>query len=739
MKNTKRFLATALIPALIPFSVWADDADTSVEKLDQNSNPSVETTTETKAKPSVDLVQKASELKDKLWQQALQKLREAKLKRKVNIPTIELAKGLNLGGKYEIESSPSIGGNYSGIDVWEVNLAAYPQLFGIDSLPAGVGVGFSMGRSVTFIQQFKTRKESLLRVPYDPVTKLPTKSEIFFKKKKNVFTGVEELALKPGDFVGYRAPMTFSLGKGFSTIAASHLGLSAGLSYAISGDFDVHVFVMNDNMVRVKIMASKAKSVGASVGVSLLGFSSIGEMVVSRLIDTQILQFYFNKSETDLFIADYIFNLNQPESRELYDRTLGSKLHTFSLDSIKQQVLAANPFADDTTVKNRLLADLSGINQISDTDQGKSTEDRRIIKLLNAHNETKSTSNGIKISLLKLIKGEDSNSKTNSKITIYAQDSDSVKAKFKLDGYGATTSFEYFIWGDKSIRTDSLLTQTDLNNNPIEFVGLQNSKINEDKLLRQKELTDIMDRFRKILPSSISDKLEYPNWSFKEGKVQNSFIQQDITFNSELFKLPVNVTEAKIREALLEIVNHYGRLKARPIGAKDYNTSEDKDPVMEAHQRGEYAKAYGYEIETKFGGEKNLIVDQEMLLIPQKLALALDNRYAYNDRFEAFDYLYQKIPLFNEISTLLLLKVIPKNYLEKIVIVRIAMSARGQTPLITDYPDTESFNTSNLFREILAQTGYINDKSYNLRHYIKEDGTPYTINEILIEKQKLNK
>ncbi|MEQ1724060.1 MAG: hypothetical protein ABL930_12865, partial [Pseudobdellovibrio sp.] len=614
----------------------------------------------------------------------------------MNVPTIELAQGLNLGAYYKIESTPSIAGKYSGIDIWDVNLAAYPQFFGI-SLPAGVGAGATISRQVTYIQQFASQEDSLLRVPYDPVTKLPTKSSIFFEKKKNIFSGEEEQVLKPGDFIGYRAPMTFSLGKGFSSIAAGHLGLSASLNYAISGEFDVHVFVMNNNLVRVKILASKTKTKGASVGISLLGFSGIGEMIVSRLIDTNFLSVYFNKSNSDLFVADYIFNLNKQESRDMYDQIVGSKLHIFSLDVLKKQILAANPFASDESIRKRLIADLGDLNSMSVADLGKPYMDRNVIKLLNAHNETESRSNGEKINLLKILKYNNAETRTGSKITLYANDDDSVKAKFVLDSYNSNSSFSFLIWGDKHNSTNSLLTRTDLTDKPVEFIGLQNQRIREDKVMRLSEYKGLMNRLEKMLPASIYSQLEKPNWDFTKS-AESVYLQQDITFNQGLFKLTSGVSEEAIREALLEILKNYGTIKARPLAAKDNLSSEERDPVMDAFNRGNYVEAYK---------------DSETLMIPQKLAVALNSDYSFDDRYKEFSYLYEKVPLFAEISATLLLKTVAEKDLEKIVVVNLAMSAKKQKPVATSYPKVEQFVSQNLFKEILAQNGQINDQSYN--------------------------
>lgn len=723
MKKTKKLIAATLIPVLMPFGTYAEESKTA--------DTDKTTTSEDSANQD--------SMANQAWNMAQRALKEAKIRSKLSLPTIEIAKGLNLGGGYAIESSPSIGGKYSGIDVWDVNLAAYPELFGT-ALPAGLGATLSTSREVTYIQQFKTQKESLLRVPYDPVTKLPLDSKIFFEKKKNIFTGKEEQVLKPGDFIGFRAPMTLSLGKGFSQLASNHFGGYSGLYYAISGEFDVHVFVMDNNFIRVKILAAKTKSRGLSINYNILGFNGIGRLIVNRIIDTNVLNIYFNKTNSDLFIADYIFNMNKEEPKELYNRIIGSKLNLFDLESAKQRLLISNPLASNEVTRDRVIADLDDLNAISAEDQNKPNNEKRIFKLLNAHNYTKTNSHGLNLNL-KILKFQDSTTKTGSKIVIYADNDNSIKAKFKLDGYSARNSFEILpalsIWGDIQTTNNSLLTQTDLNDKPIEFIGLQNTKVREDYTLKKREFDGLLNRLQKILPASIYSKLEMPDWNFgKENAVSMARIQQDITFNSDLFKFKSEIKEEIIRDTLLEILKNYGKVKSTPMGANAYNVGNgEADPVMDAYNRGDYAEAYGYSVETFWNGKQRIIIENEMKLIPQQLAIALDSKNSFDDRYAAFSKLYEKVPLFAEISNVLLLKLLPERDLERLVIVRITMSARNQTTVISDYPTTEAFNTSNLFREILAQNAYISDRTYNLRHYLKEDGTPYTIDEIAIENK----
>lgn len=712
-------MAALLLPALMPFAVYADNDGLKDNEQHVITNDDVSQNAKDATKTSKTVTEKVEELKNKLWDKIVDQLKNARLNKQFNLSTKELARGLNLGGYYRIESNPSIAGKYSGIDIWEVNLAAYPQLFGYTP---NIGMGLNVSRQVTYIQQFKTRKESLLRVPYDPITKLPRKSSVFFEKRKNIFTNEEEPVLKSGDFIAYRAPMSFYLGKGFSEIAAGHLGISGGASFVLSGEFDVHVFVMDNNFVRVKILSIKDEAKSASFSMSLLGFSGLGQMIISKLIDTNLLTAYISKSNSDLFIADYIFNLNDQQGRDLYDTFVGSKLHIFNREIIKDQIMAANPFASDDTLRNRILADLEGLNKISSEDYSKKYNDRRVLKLINAHNATETLSSGLNLSLFKILKAQRSESKTGAKITIYAQESNNVKARFKLDSFSLQSSFEFLVWGDKDTATNSLLTEVNDGQTPINLTGLQNTRIREDKNLRRSEFNTLMERLAKILPARIFNTLEKPDWNFNRtgsDSVTNAFVQQDITFNDKLFKLKSNISPEEIKTTLLDILHNYGDLKSEPMGAKPYQTGEDRDPIMEAFRRGNYEEAYA---------------DWELTLIPQKLSVALTNGYSFADRYAAFNYLYQSVPLFSEISTLLLLKLIPDHELDHVVIARLTMSARGQKTVIADFPTTEQFNTSNLFREILAQNSYINDRSYNLRNYIKEDGTLYTLDEIMINK-----
>ncbi len=155
MKFTKRLFIAALLPALIPFFSHADDGNESISS--------------------------------QIWEQAKRALRNSRISVSVNLPTQQLAQGLTFNAGATFQSQTSIAGKYSGVDVWDVNLAAYPELFG-QTLPHGIGLSTAINRQVTYIQQFSTQRESVFRLPYDPINKLPLNSKKFFEKTKNILT-----------------------------------------------------------------------------------------------------------------------------------------------------------------------------------------------------------------------------------------------------------------------------------------------------------------------------------------------------------------------------------------------------------------------------------------------------------------------------------------------------------------------------------------------------------------------
>jgi hypothetical protein len=172
---------------------------------------------------------------------------------------------------------------------------------------------------------------------------------------------------------------------------------------------------------------------------------------------------------------------------------------------------------------------------------------------------------------------------------------------------------------------------------------------------------------------------------------------------------------------MVEIINSRKQEKALsslPMGLENKlgsNVNEGGDIRSDYLQLGMYLEAF----------------QQELAIVPNRLSMILNSQVDASSRQEALNELYETVPLYREIQNELLLKLAPEDQLEKVLTVRLVMTAKDQTTLITEFPKTESNMTNNLFREIMAQKGYIDDNSINLRTYMREDGYIFSVKEIM--------
>ena len=659
-----------------------------------------------------------SKTSDKLWTDFTSSLKSAKLTTRLDVPTQNLTRGLGVGGSYKIESNQSLAGKFSGVDIWELNLNATSDLLGLTNTEKGLGFGFGVNllRQVTFIQQFEDRMSSIARIPYDPITKLPLTADVFDKKFLNSKTNKEEFVLNEGEFVGFRAPMTFTIGKNISEDALALMGLQSGLNYVISGEFDVHIFRMARNKVRVKLMAIKDKSTNLNLGVSIVGFNHVGKVLLNKIFDLNLLNFAYNQTDSNLFVADYIFNLDQQEARDLYNQFVGHKMR-YNAESFIEQLKTSNPLASNSTIRNRLIGDLGVLNEVAKQDQTKKIAERRIIHVSTGHNETKSESTGFKVNLLRLAKASNKETKSISRATVYAQDDLSKNNKYILEVTSKNYAYELFwLWGERDLNTSSLVLKADDKFNPENVLGFQITRTKEDTSMTETDYLSLKKRLGYMLPSAVLAKIQWPNWDFsKGGVVNNVYVQQEILLNENLFKSKIDITAEKIKAELTTLLKNYGSFKSLPMGNVSSTSPDLIDPRIKAFQNSNYIEAYNWELD----------------LIPNKLFKVMSSNFSINERYKAYQELTNQVPLFSEISALLILKLIPEEYAKDIVMVRLSMSAKKQPAGEIFYPSSEQYFRKNIFRDILGQTNFILNRTFDLRTYIKETGALLTVEEIL--------
>jgi len=77
---------------------------------------------------------------------------------------------------------------------------------------------------------------------------------------------------------------------------------------------------------------------------------------------------------------------------------------------------------------------------------------------------------------------------------------------------------------------------------------------------------------------------------------------------------------------------------------------------------------------------------------------------------------------------------IPQEHLSDVVLGKLALSAKNQQAVEVYFPSKQKYDTTNVFRDIVYQTNFILNRTYDLRNYMKEDGSIYSIEEVLSQR-----
>lgn len=637
---------------------------------------------------------KAEELQFKWNKYVGDYIRDARLRHRTNIDPINLGKLGTISGGNEFVSEPSIGGNYSGIDDWDINLSS--------TLLSGSwgNLGTSSTRKITFIQQFKSRCESVLRLPYDPITKLPINTE-------------RALALKPGDFVAFSAPLTLSLGKNLSHYveATKHTQINISANYFTQGEVNVHVFRMAGNYVRVRLFAGKSTGYNFNMGFNIIG---VNGMVIKYILDLNPIEFFYSSSRSNLFSTDYVFNLNDEAARKQYDQVLGQR---YSMAAF--QANAVNPFASHESFKNQVYGDLEAVDKIAFDDLKKPLEQRTIIRVSRGENFTISTRTGIRINV-KLIKLESSLGLSESQITLF--DAVNNAKYYVIKSHSKESKLKVFeFWGEENKNNSGFILSTDSKFEPKSIVGLEMVRMKQELNLEPGEMAKIKNGLEKMLPEKIYSQLKFPDTSASLGRLRNAHFEQALFFNAKAFENLPTFNHAEIQKITKELLLSWGGLSSIPMGIVG-----DDDPRLKAKKEGDlqvyhgkqpiaYLDAYSHEIGYMAAYISDMFNEDKPLLA----------------RVESHNKLNSNMDLFKEIGAVIILRLIPNEKLEELLTYRLLISGRGISPINNEFPKNADMTQTNLYNSVLSQNSFVTDRTHNLRMYLSETGEPMSLKETL--------
>ncbi|MCO4783197.1 MAG: hypothetical protein KC646_12805 [Candidatus Cloacimonetes bacterium] len=341
----------------------------------------------------------------------------------VKLLDLKAFEGLGISSKYKYEVEPSYKDNYyTRIDKWNLNFAIRPGDF-VKNYELPISLNIDSGSEIMFVRQFKNQKEALLAKPYTP-KRIPFKAKWAIKN------------LAPGDFVSIPARLNIAVN---ASIDAKDGVFSGGAysQYLLSGEFQIHLFRMKDQKIRMRLIAHRKKATSGGVNIKadfkIFGMSLVDKQI-KKLIDLNLLKMGISKEQGDLFMLDYIFDLKDQNAKVAYNSVMAS-----ALKFKKLKVL--NPFLGNKDLKDSLIADLTQAENLFKADKDKKT--RRVDRVFKGLNKYDRKTSNIKLGF-NLIRFDRKTSYTENHISHF--DKNEKQSNYFYPTYSKQNKRK-FLWG----------------------------------------------------------------------------------------------------------------------------------------------------------------------------------------------------------------------------------------------------------------------------------------------------
>lgn len=599
----------------------------------------------------------------------------------LKILDLELFEGLGIAVKYKAESEPSyVDGYYTRIDKYSINADLRPGDL-IDGLDMPIGFDISRGTEVIFARQFKSQRDSLVAVPYF-MKHIPLTAERAIRN------------LNPGDFVGLQANLNFVLSLNGSSIQ-NGFELGASTHAFVSGKFLVHLFRMPNNKIRVKLISLNSKGAGADAEVKygldldIIGFNYL-ENKIDKIVDLSPIQLGLGNSKNNLFMLDYVFDLNNPQAAQAYDDMMSRKVQFKDLD-------ASNPFRSVDKMAERVLTDLSAVEEISEQDHGQLPSQRRINRLFKGTNRSTNSHSGIKLGI-NLLKFQSGTASAVSHVTSF--DRTNVAQKYILETTSNRTKTKalFGLWGTEEVNTSSLLFTADDSFKATRFVAFSNDKVRKEKELDKGDLKDIKLELARLIPASEYNKIDWSPYNFRDGDYINSAYRITTFFHPDAVAALPRMAPSAYTDLFKKYVNRTGGFNG---GVKN------EPPQWDPEARN---------------GFKNY--EEDYKEIGKELFNSTNPLLDTNIRLNSFTNL-KKIPVWQTKGLGFLISLLPQDNIGRLVSFEFSLSSKNG-PTITHR--FGRFEQEALYESLMYTQNVISNQGFDLRLWTDENGE-YTVRQ----------
>lgn len=599
-------------------------------------------------------------------------IKNLEIETNVKLLDSQIADGVNLGIQYQYELEPSYeAGYYTRADSWKFNLNVIPsQLIRANNLP--ISLRFDPGAELFYVRQFKSLVKASTAAPYTP-DMLP-------------FTAAKALRnLEPGDFVSIPTHLNLVL-------SASMLNLVGGTSlgatshFILSGKFMIHLFRLPNNKIRLKVIAQRTKSAGVN-GDAQLDFQIFGIKLFNQNIESiynvELGRFSSEVEWGDLFMFDYVIDLDKPEARRAYNQILSSTLKFKNLSIV-------NPFTENKTLENQIVTDLTGLDALYQKDLRK--DNPAVLRLFKAKNEYKRVSNNFKVGLI-VAKYQRNNIFTQNRVVSYDQDNTPQYYLFNNYTFLQDSKIFWGLFSRNRLFTVSTLLSTTEKEDIKKFSDLGISLDIRDSKFRHHEIREAMNHIKRNISNDLFQKIDFKDFNLVKPwqKVDQARIFYQIFFHQDALRYFMQYPTDKLRSKL-ELY-----LEKVPMPGGGYNTPTEMDISYNwFNWLGTYESAV-----TKFikGLQSAFEVSNEV----------------QTDQFQAFEQKIMQLRnniVFQTVGSGFMIHLLPESQKADLVHINLVWDADKISPVRFEYGRNPK---SQIYKNLEYIESTLNNRGYDLR------------------------
>lgn len=599
------------------------------------------------------------------------------ISKEVDIVEAGIYEGLSTALSYRIQSEPSyIDGYYTRLDKYKLRVNINPSDI-IDDDDQPIGFDIRKDVEVLFARQFKNQRQSLLATPYT-FKNFPLNADRATRR------------MNVGDFVAFQTNMSLVLSVGTFSELRGSVDVGASTHVFISGEFMIHLYKMPQNHMRMKIIAIRGKGAGADgnirfgQGVDLIGFTLIDNRI-RDLVDLEPFSIGTGKANHDLFMIDYVFNLNDPSAAQSYNAVMKKKLRF-------KDVEISNPLADDEKLRNAIVTDIDSAEGIVHADKGLKASERRVHRIFKGANSLVSTRAHIKLGI-NLAKYEKGFNYGHNKVI--STDLNEVQRRYLLDNFSifSKSRLLFGFYGEENVSNTSLLYSADSDFKPGRFIALMLAQESKMRNFNEKDFQEIRDHVKSILPGRQYSQIDWKHWDFSKGTLSNGYYREEAYFEPQAIALIPMKDRSGIEKSYTRYLLESGRPRSIP--------------------------RFGVPLDPRrYGSNWIEVYRDDLSEISIHLEIIFSSRTTPEQRYESYGKL-RKIPLYRETITGYLINLLPSNDLERLMTYKLVLSARNANTVHFEFG---KFEDNDLYESLIYVQNIINNRSYDLRLLIGADG-----------------